>query len=215
MKAVYRVVAALLAALTVPALYFLNLIHYVIKLNVTDGFLNDNVTTQQLVNILTDFFRKSGHKPLGSHLAEALLPLKPSAIVTLVFAAIMLLMVLAVVICSAFTNARKTNLTFACVGAAATIGAMAAFNHMTALIINNVVPLSKILNAAMADSSSFLAGLGSFFGAGNVTAVFGDLVLLRLGSGFTATLILFSAIIAWTVAFLLVDMDPDAKGKKS
>ena len=78
MKAVYRVVAALLAALTVPALYFLNLIHYVIKLNVTDGFLNDNVTTQQLVNILTDFFRKSGHKPLGSHLAEALLPLKPA-----------------------------------------------------------------------------------------------------------------------------------------
>ena len=56
MKAVYRVVSALLAALVIPALYFLNLIHYIIELKVTEGYLNDNVTTQELINIITDFF---------------------------------------------------------------------------------------------------------------------------------------------------------------
>ncbi len=210
MKAVYRVVSALLAALVVPALYFLNLIHYIIELKVTEGYLNDNVTTQELINIFTDFHKKGGGKGVGTHLAEALQPLKASAIVTVVFIALMLLMVLAVFFCSALTNARKVNLVFACVGFASTIGAMAAFNHMTSLIINGPVTVASLLNAAMADSTSFIAGVAAMFGAGSLSEVIGDLVLLRLGSAFTATVILFGFIILWTVAFLAVELDPDA-----
>ena len=210
MKAVYRVVSALLAALTVPALYFLNLIHYIVELTVTEGYLDDNVTMQQLINMFNDFFRSGGHKPLGAHVLEALRPLRASAIVTVVFIALMVLMVLAVFFCSVFTNARKVNLTFACVGFASTIGAMAAFDHMTSLIINGTVSISSVVNAAMSDSSSFIAGLGALFGAGNLTDVLGKLVLLRLGSGFTTTVILFGFIALWTAAFLLVDLDPDA-----
>ena len=215
MKAVYRVVSALLAALVIPALYFLNLIHYIIELKVTEGYLNDNVTTQELINIITDFFQKNEHKGIGTHLAATLQPLKASAIVTVVFIVLMLLMVLAVFFCSALTNARKVNLIFACTGLAATIGAMAAFNHMTSLIIDGPVPVGNILNAAMADSTSLIAGLGALFGAGGVSEYIGELVLLRLGSAFTATVILFAFIVLWTVAFLLVDLDPDAKAKKS
>ena len=209
MKAVYRVVSALLAALVIPALYFLNLI-YIIELKVTEGYLNDNITTQELINIITDFFQKNEHKGIGTHLAATLQPLKASAIVTVVFIVLMLLMVLAVFFCSALTNARKVNLIFACTGLAATIGAMAAFNHMTSLIIDGPVPVGNILNAAMADSTSLIAGLGALFGAGGVSEYIGELVLLRLGSAFTATVILFAFIVLWTVAFLLVDLDPDA-----
>ena len=209
MKAVYRVVSALLAALVFPALYFLNLIHYIIELNITEGYLNDNVTLQQLINIISDAL-KTERKPLGAHMLETLQPLKASAIVTAVFIVLMLLMVLAVIFCSAFTNAHKVNLGFACGGLVSTIGAMAAFNHMTALIINGTVSVGAILNAALADSTSVLAGIGAFLGAGSASEVIGKLVLLRLGSAFTATVILFLFIILWTVAFLVVDMSPDA-----
>lgn len=210
MKAVYRVVSALLAALIFPALYFLNLIHYIIELKITEGYLNDNIVLQEIINIVTDFLKKSDHKPMGAHMTEMLQPLKASAIVTAVFIVLMLLMALAVIFCSAFTNARKVNLCFAAAGLIATIGAMAAFNHMTSLIIDGTVSVSAILNAAMSDSTSFLAGVGALFGAGGLTEYIGELVLLRLGSAFTATVILFSFIIAWTVSFLVIEIDPDA-----
>ena len=213
MKAVYRVVSALLAALIFPALYFLNLIHYIIELKITEGYLNDNIVLQEIINIVTDFLKKSDRTPMGAHMAELLQPLKASAIVTAVFIVLMLLMALAVIICSAFTNARKVNLCFAASGLIATIGAMAAFNHMTSLIINGTVSVSAILNAAMSVSTSLLAGVGALFGAGGLTEYIGELVLLRLGSSFTATVFLFGFIIAWTAAFLLVDLDPDAGDK--
>ena len=46
-----------------------------------------------------------------------------------------------------------------------------------------------------------------------LSRTFEELVLLRLGSAFTATVILFAFIVLWTVAFLLVDLDPDAADK--
>ncbi|MBQ9553131.1 MAG: hypothetical protein IJU96_10270 [Clostridia bacterium] len=215
MKAVYRVVSALLAALIFPAMYFLNLIHYIIELKITEGYLNDNIVLQEIINIVTDFFKKTSHKPMGAHLTEVLMPLKASAIVTAVFIVLTVLMALAVIFCSAFTNARKVNLCFAVGGIISTIGAMAAFNHMTSLIINGTVSVSSVINAAMSDSSSFLAGVGALLGAGGATEYLGKLLLLRLGSAFTATVILFSFIVLWTLAFLLIELDPDAKAKKS
>ncbi|HBL41290.1 MAG TPA: hypothetical protein DDY98_06900, partial [Ruminococcaceae bacterium] len=169
MKAVYRVVSALLAALTIPALYFLNFIHYTIELKVTEGYLNDNITLQQIFNIIGDGLGKSTFKPLGSHVLETLQPLKASAIVTAVFLVLMVLMILAVFFCSVFTNAHKVNLAFAFVGFAATIGAMTAFNHMTSLIIGGTVPISSILNAFLADSSSMIAGIAAMLGAGSLS----------------------------------------------
>ncbi len=210
MKAVYRVVSALLAALTIPALYFLNFIHYTIELQVTEGYLNDNITLQELCNLFSSGAKMPDFKAMGEHLAQTLQPLKVSAIVTAVFLVLMVLMILAVFFCSVFTNAKKVNLTFSLVGFAATIGAMTAFNHMTSLIINGTVPVSDILNALMADSSSLLAGIGAMLGAGSLSSVIGDLVLLRLSSAFTATVILFLFIVIWTVAFVLVDLSPDA-----
>ena len=78
MKAASRVVSALLAALVVPALYFLNLIHYIIELKVTEGYLNDNITTQELINIITDFFQKNEHKGIGTHLAASVITISES-----------------------------------------------------------------------------------------------------------------------------------------
>ena len=210
MKAVYRIVAALSAALTIPALYFLNLIHYVVKLNVTEGYLDDNITTQQMITLITDHLKGSDRKPLGANVIAALQPLKPSAIVTVVFIALMLLMILAVLFCSALTNARKVNLIFAGVGLSAAIGAMASFNHMTSLIVNNTVGVGDILNAFMADSTSSLAGIASMLGLGGATELLGELVLLRLGSAFIAVVLIFGFIIVWTISFLLVDADPNA-----
>ena len=214
MKAVYRIVAALAAALAFPALWFLKIIHYVIDLGFTDGYLDDEVSISDIMSFMSDKGSSFKMPELTSNVVKTLEPLKASAITTAVFLAVMLLMIVAVIICSAFTNARKVNLCFSFVGAVGTIGAMAAFNHLTSLVIDGTVPLSSIIDAFFADSGSFLGSLASMFGLGSAVSLIGELVLLRLSSAVVMVLIIFIFLIFWIGAFMLVDMQPDGKIKK-
>lgn len=207
MKAVYRTVAALMAVVAFPALYFLKMFHIVAQLGFTEGYFDDQFSLQQIF----DFFKDKTDGASGFELSEAmrstLAPLKPAAIATAVFLAIMLIMLLAVIICSAFTNARKVNLTFSLVGLASTIGAMTAFNSMTSLIVDGTVSLGSIINAAISGGST-LGSIGAFLGIGNLISAVGELKLLRLDSAVIIVIIIFIALALWTASFMLIDLDP-------
>ncbi len=219
MKIVYRVIAAVAALLAFPALWFMKLLHITIELGFTQGFLDDSFS----LNDIYKFFEGKNFDPenafnFSENVAEVLAPLKTPAIVTLVFLALTLVMVLAVFFCSALTNARKTNIVLSLTGAASVIGLMASFSHLTSLIIDGTVGIDKILNAVFADAGNLLGTLASLLGLGSAAGAIGTLRVFQLTSATVGVLFIFIFIALWSAAFVLIDMDeakvPEAKKQK-
>lgn len=219
MKIVYRVIAAVAALLAFPALWFMKLLHITIELGFTQGFLDDSFS----LNDIYKFFEGKNFDPenafnFSENVAEVLAPLKTPAIVTLVFLALTLVMVLAVFFCSALTNARKTNIVLSLTGAASVIGLMASFSHLTSLIIDGTVGIDKILNAVFADAGNLLGTLASLLGLGSAAGAIGTLRVFQLTSATVGVLFIFIFIALWSAAFVLIDMDevkvPKAKKQK-
>ena len=214
MKIVYRVIAAIAVLLTIPALWFLKLIHVGIDIVALEYFLpegglfDDSFSLNQIYNFFKDknldFISEF---ELSEKMAELLAPLKTPAIVTLVFLALMLVSVLAVFFCSALTTARKINLGLSLFGAASTIGLMASFNHMTSLIADGTVGLDKIINTLLTDSESVIARIAGLFGAGGLVNFLGEVKVLQLTDATTSVLLIFVFIAMWTAAFIFIDMD--------
>ena len=208
MKIVYRVIAAIAALLTIPALWFLKLIHIGIELGFVEGLFDDSFSINQIYNFFKDkTIDLDGKLELSEKMAEVLAPLKTPAIVTLVFLALMLVAILAVFFCSALTNARKVNLGLSLFGAASTIGLMASFNHMTSLIADGTVGLETIINTALTDSESLIAQIAGLFGAGGLVNLIGQLKILQLTDATVAVLFIFLFVALWTAAFIFIDMD--------
>lgn len=219
MKIVYRVIAAVAALLAFPALWFMKLLHITIELGFTQGFLDDSFS----LNDIYKFFEGKNFDPenafnFSENVAEVLAPLKTPAIVTLVFLALTLVLVLAVFFCSALTNARKTNIVLSLTGAASVIGLMASFSHLTSLIIDGTVGIDKILNAVFADAGNLLGTLASLLGLGSAAGAIGTLRVFQLTSATVGVLFIFIFIALWSAAFVLIDMDevkvPKAKKQK-
>ena len=208
MKILYRVVAVLAALLTIPTLIYLKLIHIVIEFSVIDGFLDDSFSIKQLYDIFTDNGNSEFKFPeISKPVLEVLAPLKEPFIVTCVFAALLLICILAVLICSAFTNARKVNCCLAGAGILSSIGLIASFNATAGKILDGTVSLSAILNASMSASESNLGKVGASLGLGNLTEGIGSLIVLQLHSAIICTMIIFIFILLWTLAFIIIDSE--------
>lgn len=207
MKALYRIVAAVAIVLTVPAFYFMKLFRIVIDLGFVDAYFDDAFSVQDIIKLIKDYNIDPKGFELTPHLAETVAPMKTAAIVTLVFLCIMVLMILAVFICSVFTNAKKVNLVFSVVGAISVIGAIASFNNLTDIVISGEIPLSNIINAMLADSSSWIAGIAALFGAGSAVDIIGELMIFQLGTAFNAAAIIFVCIAIWSASFILINLD--------
>lgn len=218
MKALYRIVSALAIVLTVPAFYFMKLFRIVIDLGFMDGYFDDSFSVQDIIRIMTDYGVSVDSFELNANLAQTLAPMKTTAIVTLVFLCLTVLMILAVFICSVFTNARKVNLVFSIVGAISVIGTIASFNNLTDIVISGEVPLSDIVNALLADSGNAIAAIAALLGAGSAVSLVGELVIFQLGSAFNAALLIFIFIVIWSLSFILINLDsynvPKAKKAK-
>lgn len=207
MKALYRIVAAVAIVLTVPAFYFMKLFRIVIDLGFVDAYFDDAFSVQDIIKLVKDYNIDPKGFELTPHLAETVAPMKTAAIVTLVFLCIMVLMILAVFICSVFTNAKKVNLVFSVVGAISVIGAIASFNNLTDIVISGEVPLANIINAMLADSSSMIAGIAALLGAGSAVDIIGELMIFQLGTAFNAAVIIFVSIAIWSASFILINLD--------
>ena len=208
MKIFYRVIAAITALLAFPALWFMKLIHVTIELGFTEGYLDDSFSINDIYTFFADKnLDMSTEFQLSERMAETLAPLKTSAIVTLVFLVLTLVMVLAVFFCSALTNARKTNVVLSLIGAGSTIGLMASFSHLTSLVIDGTVGIDKILNTALADAGNVITSIAALLGLGGVASAIGTLKTLQLTSATMGVLFIFIFIALWTAAFIFIDMD--------
>ncbi len=207
MKALYRIVAAVAALLTVPAFYFMKLFRVVIELGFVDAYFDDSFSFESIVGIIRDYNISTDSFEISPKLAETLAPMKTTAIVTLVFLCLMVLMILAVFICSAFTNAKKLNLVFSVIGAISVIGCFVSFNNLTDIVISGEVPLSSIVNALLADSGNTIAAIAALLGLGSAVNAIGELVIFQLGAAFNAALLIFIFIAIWTVSFILINLD--------
>lgn len=219
MKILYRVIAAVAALLAFPALWFMKLIHFTIELGFTEGFLDDTFSLNDIYKFVADKnIDPETAFEFSENVSEVLAPLKNPAIVTLVFLALTLLMVLAVFFCSALTNARKTNLVLSLCGAASVIGLMASFSHLTSLIIDGTVGVDKILNAVLADSGNVLGVIASMLGLGSAASALGTIRVLQLTSATMGVLFIFVFIALWSASFILINLDevkaPKAKKQK-
>ena len=219
LKKILLIIAAVAALLAFPILYCMKLFHITIELGFVEGILDDSFSIQEIYTFFADKnVDLSGKYELSEKVAETLSPLKAPAIVTLVFLALMLVMVLAVFFCSAFTNSRKVNLCFSILGAASVIGLMASFSNMTGLVIDGTVGLEKIANALLADNGSILGSIASSLGLGGIINVIGELKLFQLTSATMGVLFVFVFIAVWSLSFILIELDevkaPKAKKQK-
>lgn len=207
MKILYRVIAALAALLIIPAVWFLKMINFAIETPV--GIIADEFSLNEIYKMIQDFDFGSREFQMTERLAAVLAPLKAPAIITIVFIVLTLLMMVAVFVCSAFTNSRKLNLIFSVSGIVSTIGVMISFGKTTSLITEGPAGLDKIINALAADSESTIIKLITLFigGIGDAVNSILRLLTLQLTDGTVATLFIFIFIALWTAAFMLIDMD--------
>lgn len=208
MKALYRIGAALAALLTIPALFFIDLLQITINLGFTNGYFHDSFSLYDFYQFIADKdIDITQEFALSENIAQTLAPLKTSAIVTLVFLCLMLVMILAVFFCSALTNARKVNIGLALGGAISVIGLMISFDYMTGRIIDGTVGLDAIINSLFADSDTMIGSIASMLGLGSLVSIIGELEALRLTSATIAVLMLFVFVAIWSVAFIVIDLD--------
>ena len=137
---------------------------------------------------------------------EVLSVLKNPAIAVLVFFALVVVMALAVFICSAFTNARKVNLGLSIGGVAAVIGLFASFNHLVTVVTESLT-ITELVSAILSDSESFGASIASFFGLANLIGGIIQINTIQLTAAPVAVLAIFIFVACWTAAFMLIDMD--------
>ncbi len=214
MKIVYRIVAALAALLTVPALFFIKLVQITVHLGFTDGYFHDSFSLYDFYKIIEDRGINAEDFALSGNISKTLAPLKTTAIITLVFLCLMIVMILAVFFCSALTNARKVNIVLAIVGAISVIGLMVSFDQMTKIIVNGTVGLDAIINSLFADSQTVLGSLAALLGVGSLVSVIGELEALRLTSATIIVLFLFIFVAIWAAAFVLIDLDENKLPKE-
>lgn len=209
MKALYRIVAAAVALLAFPALYFLKFVRIVMELGFADGFFDDAFSVEDIVNFIRDYNIElnSGSLGLSENVMKTLAPLKAPAITTLVFLCLTVVMVLAVFFCSALTNAKKVNLIFSVLGVVTAIGTIASFNSMTDVVISGELPLNKIIDTILTGSGSAIASIAGMLGAGSLFEFVGELKILQLSSAVVTVLLIFVFEIIWTLSFILINMD--------
>lgn len=197
MKALYRIVNALLAAAIFPAAIFLDLIFFRASTSIADAGLQEGISIKFIIDVITGketFFHdmlidKAGLSSLSW--PQELDPVKGQIIATLVFFALALVAALFIVIWSICSNKRLPVIIASAAGLISTIVMIICFNSFAAPIVDGTINVIKIF------SSNWLIGL-----LGNMVSV----DHLSMGGVHTGMIMLFIALIVWTGAFYLVEM---------
>lgn len=196
MKALYRIVNALLAAAVFPVVIFMDLIYFRISTSLADAGLQEGISIKFIIDVITGketFFHDMLIKETGLTLSwpEALDPVKGQLIATFVSFVLIIIAALFIVIWSICSNKRLPVLIASVTGIVSAIVMIICFNSAAAPIMDGTINVIKIF------SSNWLIGL-----LGNVVSV----DYLGLGGFQTGIIMLFISLIVWTGAFYLVEM---------
>lgn len=198
MKALNRIVTALLAAAIFPVAYFTDLITVYAHANLYDSNIVEALSIKRIVELFTGdgLFAGVFNKDNMSEIPEGLLKFKGNFIAFVVFFAIALLVALATVIVAAATNSRKTTAALGAAGILCLIGMKIAFSDIAA-----AVDAGKLTLGSLTDMSFM--------------NLFGKIVLVTMSTAPAVMTVLFLAILIWNVAFIAIDLGEEQPKKKA
>ena len=198
MKALNRIVTALLAIAVFPVAYFTDLITVYMHATIYDSNIVENLSVKRIVELFTGdgLFAGVFNKDNMSGIPEVLLKFKGNFIVFAVCFALALLIALAIIIVAAATNLRKTTAALGAAGILCLIGMKIAFSDIAA-----AVDAGKLTLGSLTDMSFM--------------NLFGKIVLVTMSTAPAVMTVLFLAILIWNVAFIAIDLGEEQPKKKA
>lgn len=197
MKALNRIVTALLAIAVFPVAYFTDIITVYAHANLYDSNIVEALSIKRIVELFTgDGLFADLVKGGASELPDGLLKFKGNFIAFVVFFAIALLVALAIIIVAAATNSRKTTAALGAAGILCLIGMKIAFSDIAA-----AVDAGKLTLGSLTDMSFM--------------NLFGKIVLVTMSTAPAVMTVLFLAILIWNVAFIVIDLGEEQPKKKA
>lgn len=197
MKALNRIVTALLAIAVFPVAYFTDLITVYMHATIYDSNIVENLSVKRIIELFTgDGLFADLVKGGTSELPDGLLKFKGNFIAFVVFFAIALLVALATVIVAAATNSRKATASLGAAGLLSIIGMRIAFSAVSSAVKAGTLALGSLTDMSFMN-------------------LFGKIVLVTMSTAPAVMTVLFLAILIWNVAFIAIDLGEEQPKKKA
>lgn len=198
MKALNRIVTALLAAAIFPVAYFTDLITVYAHANLYDSNIVEALSIKRIVELFTGdgLFAGVFNKDNMSGIPEVLLKFKGNFIAFAVCFALALLIALAIIIVAAATNSRKTTAALGAAGLLSIIGMRIAFSAVSSAVKAGTLTLGSLTDMSFMN-------------------LFGKIVLVTMSTAPAVMTVLFLAILIWNVAFIVIDLGEEQPKKKA
>lgn len=197
MKALNRIVTALLAAAVFPVAYFTDIITVYMHANLYDSNIVENLSIKRIIELFTgDGLFADLVKGGASELPDGLLEYKGNFIAFVVFFALALLVALATVIVAAATNSRKATASFGAAGLLSLIGMRIAFSGVASAVKAGTLTLGSLTDISLLN-------------------LVGKIVLVTMSTAPAVMTVLFLAILIWNVAFIMIDLGEEQPKKKA
>ncbi len=217
MKAFYKIGTALLALAIFPVLIFAPFVKIIVVSDVASFFsstptvlLDDSYSLLDLYKLYTEnqsVFDQMNFSfdSLPDTLMDAV---RIPTIVFLCLFALLLLCAVLVVFFGLFSKNRRGAMVISALGAASAFGMNMSFNAIAKPLLNGSVSVTDLLGEElMSQLSGGMSALGealtSLFGGGELV----EIRLLALSGAYLFALLLFAAVIIWSVAFTLMEWD--------
>lgn len=204
MKALYRIVNALIAATVFPVVIFVDLILFRLSTSMFDVGVEENISIKFIIDVITgkesfwhDMIIKNGSGEFAW--PHALDPIKGRLIAFAVCFVLVLLVALFIIVWSAISNKRIPVLVASCAGLVSTIVMIACFNSAAALFVDGTINLIDI------------------FTSNWIVSMFGSIVhvdLLSLGGFHNGLIFIFVGLIVWTGSYYLIELGDDEEENK-
>lgn len=198
MKALNRIVTALLAIAVFPVAYFTDIITVYAHANLYDSNIVEALSIKRIVELFTGdgLFAGVFNKDNMSEIPEVLLKFKGNFIAFAVCFALALLIALAIIIVAAATNSRKTTAALGAAGLLSIIGMRIAFSAVSSAVKAGTLTLGSLTDMSFMN-------------------LFGKIVLVTMSTAPVVMAVLFLAILIWNVAFILIDLGEEQPKKKA
>lgn len=198
MKALKRIVTALLAIAVFPVAYFTDIITVYAHANLYDSNIVEALSIKRIVELFTGdgLFAGVFNKDNMSEIPEVLLKFKGNFIAFAVCFALALLIALAIIIVAAATNSRKTTAALGAAGLLSIIGMRIAFSAVSSAVKAGTLTLGSLTDMSFMN-------------------LFGKIVLVTMSTAPAVMTVLFLAILIWNVAFIVIDLGEEQPKKKA
>lgn len=198
MKALNRIVTALLAAAIFPVAYFTDIITVYAHANLYDSNIVEALSIKRIVELFTGdgLFAGVFNKDNMSEIPEGLLKFKGNFIAFAVCFVLALLVALATIIVAAATNSRKATASLGAAGLLSIIGMRIAFSAVSSAVKAGTLTLGSLTDMSFMN-------------------LFGKIVLVTMSTAPAVMTVLFLAILIWNVAFIVIDLGEEQPKKKA